>query len=145
MSTVNDSPMMLDDVAPVDSAPAKDVDGIPYCRKHHCRMKMVSGGKKSSPTAYYACPVRNCDEKEKRIKTSVPGVVPPNPLACPRCSKGENHIYAERDPASSTAASVILKCPSCGWKSTAFAVPQLAAAHFASRKPALADEQIGER
>ena len=46
---------------------AKDEDGVPYCAKHHCRMKMSSGGKAGSPVAYYKCPVDGCEEKGKRM------------------------------------------------------------------------------
>ncbi len=131
----NDAPMTLDDnVDSIDAMPAKDVDGIPYCRKHHCRMKQKSGGKKESPTVYYGCPVPKCKEKSQIIKTTHPGVVPAQPQPCPRCSKGAEPAFCERDEHSSTAASVILRCPDCGWKSSALAVPQLAAAHFARRR-----------
>lgn len=131
-----ESPMALDESTDaIDATPAKDNDGVPYCPKHHCRMTRVSGGKKGSVITYFTCSVAECDAKSKMIKTNHPGVVPSQPLACPRCSKGDIPVFCERDGHASSAASVILKCPSCSWKSGAMAVPQLAAAHFASRKP----------
>jgi hypothetical protein len=148
MSMLEDAPLSLDDEPNgSDAQPAKDTDGIPYCQKHHCRMKQGCGGKKNAPTSYYYCKVKGCGESGQRIKTPNPGVVPGEPLACPRCSKGGKPVHGERDPKASTAAMVILKCPSCGWKSSAFAVPQLAAAHFAARqqgrKPPI--ENLGDR
>jgi hypothetical protein len=134
-------PMLLDAGSDAPATPAKDVDGIPYCPKHHCRMEMASGGKKGSPTSYYRCKVDGCDEKAKRIKTDRPGVVPAQPQECPRC----NGVICERDPASSNGAKVVLKCPCCGWKSTALAVPQLAAAMFAGRRTAAVEPMVGDR
>lgn len=132
--TADTAPMSLDeDVVSTEGAAAKDTDGVPYCRVHHCRMEQKSGGKKSSPTVYYGCKVEGCEEKAQRIKTKNEGIVPPQPLPCARCSKGGKPVYCERDPKSSTPASVILKCPRCGWKSNAMVVPALAAAHLASR------------
>lgn len=138
-------PMMLDDtVDETDGQSAKDNDGIPYCRKHHCRMQNSSGGKKGSRTKYYSCPVSGCEEKQQVIKTERPSVVPANPQECPRCSK-KQPVYCERDQDASTAASVILKCPDCGWKSTAMVVPQLAAAHFANRRKVAIEHGVGDR
>lgn len=137
-------PMMLDDA--VVSEPAivtKDVDGVPYCAKHHCRMEQKSGGKKGSAAAYFGCPVPGCTETAKRIKTSRETVVPSSPQLCPRCSTDKKPVYCERDNGVSTAASVVLKCPECGWKSNALAVPQLAAAMSANRKPHI--HNIGDR
>lgn len=148
MSAAESLPMQLDDsVQPVETSPAKDVDGIPYCRKHHSRMTIASGGKKNGATVYYKCPVPNCDQKQQIIKTKNPGVVPPQPLPCPRCNRGKTPVICERDEKCSTPASVILKCPECGWKSSAMAVPQLAAAHFAQRErgPKPPIEEIGRR
>src|SRR5512137_2557203 len=68
---------------------AKDQDGVPYCLKHHCRMKSSSGGKKGSVAAYYSCPVPGCDHKAKRIRTVKESIVPPAPLACPRCARNK--------------------------------------------------------
>lgn len=119
----------LGDELPQALDTGKDVDGIPYCRKHHCRMKLTSGGRKNGPTAYYKCPVPRCNETAQKIKTSREGVVPRQPLACPRCSQ-DKQVYCEKDDTASTAASVVLKCPSCGWKSSAFVKPHLAAAQL---------------
>jgi len=127
----------------VTAKPAKDADGVPYCVVHHCRMKQASGGRKNSPTAYYSCPVPGCDEKAKRIKTPNESVVPPHPQRCPRCP-GKKPVFCERDANNSTAASTILQCPQCGWRSAAMARPELAAAHLAQRqRPPVAD--IGDR
>lgn len=148
MSTAKE-PMGLDDEPQAaETAPAKDVDGIPYCRKHHCRMKQVSGGRKGNATAYYACPVKDCDCKQQIIKTNRPGVVPPQPMTCPPCENlRKTEVVCERDDKASTASMVILRCPNCGWKSGGMAVPTLAAAHFAHReRPQRSPEpEIGER
>lgn len=148
----NAEPMILEDAdtPPVAPLPGKDADGVPYCSKHHCRMKAASSGKKGSRLAYYSCQVEGCTETDKRIKTQKEGVVPSTPQECPRCSRPKASVYCERDMVASTAASVILRCPACGWKSNALAVPQLAAALIArherrqeSNEPPA--EKIGER
>jgi len=122
--------------------PAKDVDGVPYCRDHHCRMKMTSGGKKNSPTSYLKCPVEGCEQKAQMIKTKRECVVPNNPVTCPRCAGG---IVCVRNSAFSTAAFVVVQCPRCNWKSNAMALPQLAAQHFAARPMRRPDVMIGDR
>jgi hypothetical protein len=134
------------DVQRVETEPAalKDADGVPYCRRHHCRMKCASGGKKSSPTLYYACPVPDCDEKAQRVKGVHERVVPAGPQACPRCSRPGREIFCERDPHHSTAAAVVLKCPACGWKSNALVVPHLAALHL-TRRPGPRAADVGDR
>ena len=141
------SPMSLDgnggtDVGNTGAELAKDNDGVPYCRVHHCRMTQKSGGSADKPQ-YYKCKVPKCPETAKLISTPDERVVPQSPQACPRCSKGSDTKWCERDDRSSTAASVVLKCPACGWKSTPMAVPQLAAAHLARRlRPPV--EPLGE-
>lgn len=131
-----------DDV--IETVPAKDNDGIPYCRKHHCRMKRASGGKKGSPTVYYSCAVAGCDERGQKVKVPNERIVPTAPLACPRCSKDGKPVYAERDQKNSTAMAVVLKCPSCGWKSNAMAAPQFAAMQ-SSRRNGMPSANIGDR
>lgn len=144
---VNESPDATDSAAkaepkvkaaakakPVTEAkPGKDVDGIPYCRDHHCRMKRSSGGKRGSATTYYKCPVAGCECTAQIIKTKVESVVPPKPLACPRCTRDKKPVICERSKRHSTAASVVLQCPSCGWKSNSLAVPSLAAQDLRNR------------
>lgn len=138
--------MSLDDnPEPVEAMPAKDNDGIPYCRKHHCRMKAKSSGSQGSPTTYYGCRVPKCKETAQKIKTSHINVVPADPQKCARCSTDRKAVYCERDGDSSTAASVILRCPKCGWKSNALAVPQIAAAHFARKSSAFSEPMVGDR
>ena len=122
--------------------PAKDIDGVPYCRDHHCRMKMSSGGKKNSPTSYLKCPVEGCEQKAQMIKTKRESVVPNNPVTCPRCAGG---IVCVRSPKFSTAAYVVVQCPSCAWKSNSMALPQLAAQHFAARQMRRPEPMIGDR
>jgi len=125
----------FDEMEELDTMDARDVDGIPYCPRHHCRMENASGGKKGSRTTYYACKVPGCDEKSQTVKSRLPGVVPSNPQLCPRCNKkGSKPVYCERDKTVSTAMAVVLKCPACQWKSTAIATPQFAASHLASRQ-----------
>jgi len=127
--------------SPVD----RDNDGIPYCRKHHCRMKRASGGKKNSATKYYSCPVPDCEERGQVVRTPHERVVPPAPLACPRCSKHGKEVFCERDR-HATPMAVVLKCPACGWKSNALASPQLAALHAShvQRRPK-PEEELGAR
>lgn len=131
-------PMGLDDH--VEPAVAKDLDGIPYCRKHHCRMTQTSGGAKGSRKAYYKCPVAKCDETGVRIKTTIEGLVPKDPVECPRCK-----VVCERDVKRSTPASVVLSCPECNWGSPAFASPQFAAAHMGRRSVLQHEANVGER
>lgn len=123
---------------------AKDADGVPYCRVHHCRMVQSSGGKKGNPKAYYKCRVNGCEETARIVKTDNPRIVPDHPQHCPRCSRNEKPVVCVRDEKSSTAAMVILKCPQCSWKSTAFVVPHLAAFQLSQRKQQPAEE-IGGR
>lgn len=123
---------------------AKDADGVPYCRKHHCRMERSSGGKKDGAKVYYKCRVAKCEETAQIIKTQNPKVVPDQPQSCPRCSTEKSPVICERDNRNSNAMRVILQCPKCQWKLSPMAVPQLAASHLAFRKrPAV--EDIGAR
>ena len=127
------------------TARARDMDGVPYCRDHHCRMKQSSGGKKHSPTSYYKCPVPRCDAKAQMIKTRREQVVPPTPLVCPHCSSESKPVYCVRSKKHSTAAFVILVCPACEWKSNSLALPQLAAQHYDSRRSSVVAPMIGDR
>ena len=119
----------------------RDLDGIPYCPDHHCRMKQSSGCRKGSRTAYYSCPVKGCECKEQVIKTKFESVVPSKPLLCPRC-KSKNECVRSSD--RSTAAYVILECPSCKWRSNALATPQFAAQRESHRRTSPLEE-IGGR
>ena len=113
---------------------AKDTDGVPYCREHHCRMTRTSGGAKGSPTAYFKCPVEGCECKAQMIKTKRESVVPSDPICCPRCSKPGKPVVCSRSKRFSTPASVVVQCPVCEWKSNALAVPNLAAQHAIARQ-----------
>jgi hypothetical protein len=144
---INSQGIGLDD-APAAGTPdenTRDVDGIPYCPMHHCRMIQASGARTDNPKAYYKCKAPNCKATARVVKTPDPRVVPDRLQPCPRCSGKKGDVICERDPKASTAAMVILKCPVCGWKSTAMAVPQLAAAHFARGRKPEAIEEIGAR
>ncbi len=147
----NGSMGLDDDVAPAESEKtvAKDNDGVPYCRVHHCRMKAYSSGRKGSQTTYYKCLVSKCDETAKMIRTRNENIVPKDPLVCPRCSGGaadaKKSLPCERDDKASTAAMVILKCPVCGWKSNGLAVPQFAATMLGRRSTRRVDSMIGDR
>ena len=110
----------------------KDEDGVPYCAKHHCRMKTASGGKKGSPVTYFACPVDGCEEKAKRIKTTKP-IIPADPHPCPRCSGVSSRPIMERNQKLSNAMYTILQCPCCGHKSAPMARPEFVHNHAASR------------
>ena len=112
---------------------AKDEDGVPYCAKHHCRMKMSSGGKAGSPVAYYKCPVDGCEEKGKRIKAAA-AKIPAEPLKCHRCAGLNPQPVMERDASSSNAMYTILKCPVCNHKSGAMPRPEFVASHERNRK-----------
>lgn len=102
-----------------------DVDGIPYCKKHHCRMRATSGASDQRRTAYYACPVKGCDEQAKVIKSKDERIVPKSPQLCPRCKSRGQDVVCERDANVSTAMYTVLRCPECGWKSTSFARPEM--------------------
>lgn len=124
---------------------AKDIDGIPYCRTHHCRMIRNSGGKKGSPTTYYKCPVNDCDATAQIIKTQRESVVPTEPIACPRCSSKDKKVICSRDQRLSNTAFVVVKCPKCNWKSNTLAVPNFALQRFAGRRSSRVSEGIGDR
>jgi hypothetical protein len=143
---LDDSPESIGEPA-VGETVAKDDDGVPYCPLHHCRMVQSSGGNTDNPKCYYKCKVDGCKQTARIIKTTKTQIVPDQPQACPRCSRDRAPVICERDPKSSTVAMVILKCPSCGWKSSAMVVPQLAAAYFArqGRSSLPPVEEIGAR
>jgi hypothetical protein len=124
-------------------AVGKDEEGIPYCVKHHCRMKQVSGGKKGSAIAYFACPVDGCTEKAKRIKTTK-SIVPAEPHLCPRCTSVSPRPIMERDQKLSNGFYTILKCPCCGHKSAPMPRPEFVASHERSRGVMTA-EDLGAR
>lgn len=124
-------------------AAGKDEAGIPYCVKHHCRMKQVSGGKKGSSVAYYKCPVDGCEEKAKRIKWKK-AIVPTEPHLCPRCVNVSPRPIMARDPKLSTGFYTILKCPCCGHKSAPMPRPEFVASHAASRGQ-VQEEDLGAR
>lgn len=121
----------------------KDEDGVPYCVKHHCRMKQTSGGKAGSPVSYHKCPVEGCEEKAKRIKGARP-VIPAEPLLCPRCAGITPRPVMGRDPKTSTAMYTILKCPCCGHKSSPMPHPDFVANH-AKARGVVPVEELGAR
>lgn len=124
-------------------AAPKDDDGVPYCAKHHCRMKQTSGGKAGSPVAYHACPVDGCEEKAKRVKTARPSI-PAEPLLCPRCAGINPRPIMERDAKVSTQMYTILKCTCCGHKSQPMPRPEFVANHAKARGVVSVDD-IGGR
>lgn len=147
MATVNQNlPTDFEDDAPIDqSAPVptpKDENGIPYCLKHHCRMKQISGGKKGAPAAYFSCPVDGCEETAKRIKTANESSIPAEPQCCPRCSKGDKRVVLERSQKHSTGYYSILAC-SCGFKSSPMPRPEFVAVQRMAKRAAV--ENIGSR
>jgi DNA-directed RNA polymerase subunit RPC12/RpoP len=127
------------------TGPAKDVDGIPYCRDHHVRMKRYSGGKKGSPTVYYKCPVKGCECKEQIINTKRDSVVPKEPVQCPHCSTPDRPVVCSKSKEHSSHGAVVLQCPECGWKSGKLAIPSLAAQHFEGRRMRVEPMGIGDR
>jgi hypothetical protein len=131
--------------APVAQEPMadKDEDGIPYCVKHHCRMRQTSGGKKGSSVAYFACPVDGCNEKAKRIKIKK-AIVPTEPHLCPRCHNISPRPVMERDANYSNMMYTILKCPCCGHKSAPMPRPEFVDNHARSRKM-VESEDLGAR
>jgi len=114
---------------------AKDEDGVPYCAKHHCRMKQYSGTKAGSSVAHYKCPATGCEETGKRIR-AVAAKIPAEPLMCHRCAGLDPQPVMERDPKSSTPMYTILKCPVCNHKSGAMPRPEFVASHDRNRKQA---------
>lgn len=121
----------------------KDENGVPYCLKHHCRMKQTSGGKKGAPAAYYQCPVDGCSETAKRIKTNNESSIPAEPQFCPRCSKGKDSVVLERSQKNSTPYYSILICSHCSFKSSPMPRPEFVAAQKAARRTNV--EDIGSR
>ena len=132
---------------PQSQSVPRDVDGVPYCQQHHCRMRPYSGGKKGSNTTHYKCSVAGCDETAKMIRTSRESVVPPDPVPCPRCSTEKKPVICSRNQKLSTAAYVILECPECTWRTNAMASPHLVAQEMdaRSRSTRVGSPGIGDR
>lgn len=128
---------------PVTTAVDKDEDGVPYCVKHHCRMKQYSGSKKGSSVAHYSCPVDGCTEKSKRIKTSKP-IIPAEPHVCPRCSSIKPRPIMERNARLSNAMYTLLQCPCCGHKSAPMPRPEFVHNHAQARS-AITEPELGAR
>lgn len=129
---------------PKPQAPAKDENGVPYCLKHHVRMKQTSGGKRGAPAAYYSCPVDGCEETAKRIKTTRESSIPSEPHKCPRCSRGKSVVVLERSKRRSTGFYSILECPECGYASSPMPRPEFVAAQVRrTNREQIAD--LGER
>ncbi len=124
---------------------AKDEDGVPYCVDHHCRMKQYSGRKKGSTAAHYRCPVPGCECTAKLIRTQRESVVPSSPVTCPHCSSDKSPVYCKQNKDRSTAAGVVLTCPSCNWSSNMLATPELAAQHYNMRRAMQPVQGIGDR
>lgn len=122
-------PMNLDDNVASDQAEVqlRDVDGIPYCARHHCRMKLASGAGKRTGKDYFRCPVPSCSERGTRIRTKVERIVPDNPQSCPRCSNGATQVFCEASKDRSNPAAIVLVCPNCGFSPGMFVRPQLEA------------------
>ena len=118
-------------------------DGVPYCAKHHCRMKQTSGGPKGSLVAYYKCPVDGCEEKGKRVKAKA-SLIPAEPLKCHRCASLSPEPVMERDERASSPMYTVLKCPVCGPKSGPMPRPEFAARHDEARKK-MPVEELGAR
>ncbi len=132
-----DEPMMLDDMNdnPVaDEVNPKDIDGVPYCRTHHCRMKVASGAGKTKGKDYYKCPGSRCDETGVKIRSRVETVVPPAAHECPRCGTEKKPVYLVRDESRSTSTGIVMVCPECEYRGPMLATPQLEAA-IAARPP----------
>lgn len=119
-------------VLPAVTPTAKDVDGVPYCVKHHCRMKTASSGPAGSAVAYCKCPVDGCAETGKRIKTDEKRI-PGEPLRCHRCVGVDPQPIMERDPAVSSLMQSVLKCPVCGHRSGPMPRPEFVLQHERSR------------
>lgn len=122
----------------------KDENGVPYCAKHHCRMKLMSGGKKGAKAAYYACPVSACEERGKRIKTTRESSIPADPQCCPHCKdeKGKP-IVLERSYRLSRPFYTILVCSRCQFKSQPMPRPEFVASEHRFRRQPVPD--IGAR
>ena len=121
----------------------KDESGVPYCAKHHCRMRQTSAGKAGSPVAYFKCPAEGCDEKGKRVK-STKSVIPSEPCVCQRCARLDSRQVMERDVRLSTAMYTILRCPGCKGTSAPLPRPEFVENHARSRGRAPAEE-LGSR
>lgn len=131
----NTTPPVSNPAPPVESQDqkdspesAKDLDGIPYCVDHHCRMVRVSGGKKGAPLSYYKCPVPKCGCTAQVIRTKRESVVPSEPITCPHCStRAKKKPICIRNKELSSHGGVVLQCPECGWRTNKLPDARLAA------------------
>ena len=124
----------------------RDIDGVPYCVKHHCRMTQYSGKTKSSARAYYRCPVPDCKATAKVVKLGQ-RAIPSAPMECPECRNHGQTVYLERMPDDRSApsqTSIRLWCPVCEYKVGPLALPHQSVVHaHQSRRAGVRD--IGER
>lgn len=102
-------------------------EGIPYCATHHCQATSVD----DQPV----CPVEGCACRVKYVNTAHRSLIPAGPNLCQRCG-----AICERDAVRSQRGFVILRCPSCDWKSNTMAEPSHGAMMLAhhertTRKP----------
>lgn len=94
---------------------ARQVDETqPYCPRHNVLLRATGSRAKHTN---YACPVRGCDTKEKRVRPTLK--VPIEPQMCPqRACKDEAGIARsalEVLPRLSNLAQLHMECPRCGF------------------------------
>jgi hypothetical protein len=132
-----------------DETVAKDVDGVPYCRVHHCRMIQSSGGKTDNPKTYYKCKVAKCTETARIIKTDGPARRPRSTAGLPALQQGGQATsdLRARPQELDRRDGDLSSAHAADGRASAMAVPQLAAAHFARGRTTshLPPEEIGAR
>jgi NAD-dependent dihydropyrimidine dehydrogenase PreA subunit len=132
--------------AEVPSGVDRDLDGMPYCVRHHCRMKQYSGRKRDRAAAHYVCPVPGCNETAKLVRLGQRSI-PVEPMECPECRQRGEKVFLERMPEDRTlrsSTSVRLWCPHCEYAVGPLALPNQAAAYNQQVRRAAVGE-IGHR
>lgn len=105
-----------------------DRDGRPYCGRHNCAM-FAHGG--DGGVTYYRCKVPGCEEREKRLR----GQVPREPVWCGQRNCRDGGIALEVVAERSNYASLVMRCPQCGFEVQS---PRPGFEHTA--KPAVAED-----
>lgn len=111
--------MSLDAGAPIEPLPVApplgngvDRDGRPYCGRHNCVMIAQST---EGQATYYRCRVPGCEEREKRLR----GQVPREPVWCSQRNCRDHGIALEVVVERSNYASLVMRCPRCGFETQA--------------------------
>lgn len=129
-----------DDLPPLAPSVARQGDdGRPYCAKHNVLMRAYATKDK---TTHYACPVKTCNERQKRVRKEF--AVPTEPQICPdvRCHGQKRAL--EVDPKLSKLSQLHMVCPKCGFSSKV-PRPQFKPILSRQRANAVANEDLAAR